>query len=56
MDTSTSAELEPARISPPPRISGAQAVVRALEALEVDLVFGYPGGAIMPVYDALHAS
>ena len=55
MDTSTSAELEPARISPPPRISGAQAVVRALEALEVDLVFGYPGGAIMPVYDALHA-
>ena len=29
--------------------------MRALEALEVDLVFGYPGGAIMPVYDALHA-
>lgn len=55
MDTSTTAEIEPARISPPPRISGAQAVVRTLEALEVDLVFGYPGGAIMPVYDALHA-
>ncbi|MCX9077343.1 MAG: thiamine pyrophosphate-binding protein, partial [Candidatus Methanoperedens sp.] len=28
-------------------------VIRTLEALGVDHVFGYPGGAIMPVYDAL---
>ena len=35
------------------RISGSEAVVRIMEAEGVDLVFGYPGGAIMPVYDAL---
>lgn len=36
------------------RISGAEAVVRSLIAEGVDLVFGYPGGAIMPVYDSLY--
>ena len=35
------------------KISGAQAVVKALELEGVDTVFGYPGGAILPVYDAL---
>jgi len=35
------------------QITGAQAVMRALEALGVDTVFGYPGGAIMPAYDSL---
>lgn len=34
-------------------VTGAQALVRALESLGVKTVFGYPGGAIMPVYDAL---
>ena len=33
--------------------SGAQWLVAALEAEDVDTIFGYPGGAIMPVYDAL---
>ena len=33
--------------------SGAQWLVAALEAEGVDTLFGYPGGAIMPVYDAL---
>jgi acetolactate synthase-1/2/3 large subunit len=33
--------------------SGAEVLIRALEAEGVDTVFGYPGGAIMPVYDAL---
>ncbi len=33
--------------------SGARLVVEALEAQGVELVFGYPGGAIMPVYDAI---
>ncbi len=33
--------------------SGAEWLVSALEAEGVDTVFGYPGGAIMPVYDAL---
>ena len=33
--------------------SGAQWLVAALEAEGIDILFGYPGGAIMPVYDAL---
>lgn len=37
-----------------PVISGAEAVIRSLIAEGVDLIFGYPGGAIMPVYDALY--
>lgn len=36
------------------RISGAEAVVLSLLAEGVEKVFGYPGGAIMPVYDELH--
>ncbi len=36
------------------RISGAEAVLRCLLAENVDTIFGYPGGAIMPVYDALY--
>ncbi|MFA9430466.1 acetolactate synthase large subunit [Egicoccus sp. AB-alg2] len=35
------------------RVTGAQAVIKSLEALGVDVVFGYPGGAIMPAYDPL---
>ena len=36
------------------KTSGADAVLRSLVAEGVDLIFGYPGGAIMPVYDALY--
>lgn len=36
------------------RITGSEAVVRCLLAEGVDLIFGYPGGAIMPVYDELY--
>lgn len=35
------------------QISGAEAVLRCLLAEGVDTIFGYPGGAIMPVYDEL---
>ena len=35
-------------------ISGSQAVLEALIAEGVETVFGYPGGAIMPIYDALY--
>jgi acetolactate synthase-1/2/3 large subunit len=35
------------------KITGAQAVVKSLEAEGVEFIFGYPGGAILPVYDAL---
>ncbi|MCB1051650.1 MAG: acetolactate synthase 2 catalytic subunit [Acidobacteria bacterium] len=34
-------------------MNGAHFVVKTLERLGVDTVFGYPGGAIMPLYDAL---
>ena len=34
--------------------TGAQALMKSLLAENVDLIFGYPGGAIMPVYDALY--
>lgn len=34
-------------------MNGAQLIVKALEREGVDVVFGYPGGAIMPLYDAL---
>ncbi len=33
------------------KISGAEAVIKSLIKENVDLVYGYPGGAIMPVYD-----
>ena len=36
--------------------SGARLLVSTLERLGVEVVFGYPGGAIMPVYDALTGS
>ena len=35
-------------------ISGAEAVIRCLIKENVDVLFGYPGGAIMPVYDELY--
>lgn len=41
------------RAIPPERVTGAQSVVRALEELDVDVVFGIPGGAVLPVYDPL---
>lgn len=36
------------------KISGSEALMRALEAEGVKTIFGYPGGAIMPVFDALY--
>lgn len=36
------------------KLSGAQAVIQSLLQEQVDTIFGYPGGAIMPIYDALY--
>jgi len=36
-----------------PQVTGAEALLRCLIEEEVDTIFGYPGGAIMPVYDKL---
>ena len=34
-------------------MNGAEALIKALEENEVDTIFGYPGGAVLPIYDAL---
>ncbi len=54
--TPTSAATTPATSAAAPgqtRMTGAQALVRALEKVGVDVVFGLPGGAILPAYDPL---
>jgi len=49
--TSTIAHTQP----PMPRaMTGAMVIVQTLLDLGVDTVFGYPGGAVLPLYDALH--
>ena len=35
-------------------ITGAEALMRSLINEGVDTIFGYPGGAIMPVFNALY--
>ncbi|WP_411283824.1 acetolactate synthase large subunit [Lapillicoccus sp.] len=66
-DSPTPVRPSPADIAPHPRprpaaapptpapeqVTGAQALVKSLEALGVDTVFGIPGGAILPAYDPL---
>ncbi|QJD78026.1 biosynthetic-type acetolactate synthase large subunit [Spirosoma rhododendri] len=47
-------ELVPQETAPVTFLSGAQALMESLVAEGVDTIFGYPGGAIMPVYDALY--
>jgi len=36
------------------KMTGAQAILECLIAEDVDLIYGYPGGAIMPFYDSLY--
>ncbi|MGE9315051.1 biosynthetic-type acetolactate synthase large subunit [Niabella sp. CJ426] len=45
-DTSTPAKTE--------TMSGSKAVIECLLAEDTEVIFGYPGGAIMPIYDALY--
>ncbi|MDU0478477.1 acetolactate synthase large subunit [Staphylococcus chromogenes] len=40
----------------PEMMTGAQAIVRSLEELGTDVVFGIPGGAVLPLYDPLYSS
>lgn len=46
--------LEQENDETPKLVSGSEALMRVLVAEGVDTIFGYPGGAIMPVYDALY--
>jgi acetolactate synthase-1/2/3 large subunit len=53
--TTPKSKTEPAAKTPVVReLSGSQAVLEAFLAEGVDTIFGYPGGAIMPIYDALY--
>ena len=47
MNTSASSE--------PDRLDGAQRMLQTLIDLGVDTIFGYPGGAVLPLYDALYS-
>lgn len=38
------------------RMTGAQALIKSLENEGVDVIFGYPGGVVLPIYDALLGS
>ncbi len=37
-------------------LSGSEILVKTLLDLNVDTIFGYPGGAVLPIYDTLHKS
>ncbi|KQS25443.1 biosynthetic-type acetolactate synthase large subunit [Dyadobacter sp. Leaf189] len=53
--TETVQIAEPAAtVAKPELINGSHAVIRSLIEEGVDTIFGYPGGAIMPVYDAIY--
>ncbi|WP_317126775.1 biosynthetic-type acetolactate synthase large subunit [Chitinophaga silvatica] len=47
-------EITDKQLTAKPTITGSEAVIRSLIAEGVDTIFGYPGGAIMPIYDALY--
>lgn len=50
-----SAAGKPKRVGPE-QLTGAQSVIRSLEELGVEVIFGIPGGAVLPVYDPLFDS
>ena len=45
----------PKRVAPV-QVTGAQSVIRSLEEIGVEVIFGIPGGAVLPVYDPLFDS
>lgn len=52
MDTVTASAKQQVE-NKPVMISGAEAVIRCLVEEKIEVIYGYPGGAIMPIYDAL---
>ena len=52
---STARVPTPNAATSPPLANGAERLIDTLLALGVDTVFGYPGGAVLPLYDALYA-
>ncbi len=54
LSTETKTEKDSSKSTPRGTINGSVAVLEALVAEGVKTIFGYPGGAIMPIYDALY--
>jgi len=52
-EPAATAKPQPVAPSAPVKVTGAQALVMALEQVGVDVVFGIPGGAVLPAYDPL---
>src|SRR5687768_14638872 len=52
----TAARSAASAVAPATGITGAQSLVRSLEAVGVEVIFGIPGGAILPAYDPLFDS
>jgi acetolactate synthase I/II/III large subunit len=47
-------EAEPASQKQAEKVNGADMLMKALREEQVDILFGYPGGAVLPIYDALY--
>ncbi|MFN4151247.1 MAG: thiamine pyrophosphate-binding protein, partial [Candidatus Sericytochromatia bacterium] len=54
METLTEKKLSIAEQYEGKEVTGSEAVILSLLCEQVDTIFGYPGGAIMPIYDALY--
>ena len=54
MARQTISGTRPVAASTTKRMSGARALIECLERLGVDVMFGHPGGAALPLYDALY--
>ncbi|WP_328353680.1 acetolactate synthase large subunit [Mycobacterium sp. NBC_00419] len=54
--TTAPKSVSPTKRIAPYQLTGAESVVRSLEELGVDTIFGIPGGAVLPVYDPLFDS
>lgn len=54
MNIETKIKTEAVAQKPTQRITGSEAIIRCLIEEGVDILYGYPGGAIMPVYDELY--
>ena len=52
-ESKTSAKLPTVPVPASETMTGAEIVIRALLDQGVDTIFGYPGGAVLPIYDAL---
>ncbi|MDG5799469.1 biosynthetic-type acetolactate synthase large subunit [Marinilabiliaceae bacterium ANBcel2] len=54
METQTKTEMKETKKRQAVNMTGAEAIIRSLIAEETETIFGYPGGAMIPTYDALY--